>query len=128
MADRLLLDTNVLIDFFRKRPQAVQFMESLRSRPMLSVVTIAELFAGVRDGEERVEVELFLNRSIVIDLNEQIATRAGLLLRQFRKSHGVGLGDALISATAETEGARVVSLNAKHFPMCPDLLVPYNNT
>jgi predicted nucleic acid-binding protein len=35
------------------------------------------------------------------------------------------LADALIAATAEADGARLATLNIKHFPMLPDVLVPY---
>jgi len=34
--------------------------------------------------------------------------------------------DALIAATAELHGARVVTRNARHFPMLDDLVVPYH--
>lgn len=122
---RYLLDTNVLVDFFRYRPEAVNFVDSLRQRPVVSVVTITELFAGVREGTERTDVERFLMRSVHIDVDEQIATRAGLMLRQYRRSHGVGLADALIAATVEAEQATLVTLNTKHFPMLRNVLVPY---
>ena len=49
----LLLDTDLLIDFLRGHRQAVAFLEE-ETRPMgVSVLTMAELHAGVRDGEER---------------------------------------------------------------------------
>ena len=52
MAQSLLLDTDLLIDFLRGHRQAVAFMEQ-ETRPMgVSSLTIAELHAGVRDGKE----------------------------------------------------------------------------
>lgn len=36
--------------------------------------------------------------------------------------------DVLIAASAELSGARLVTLNRKHFPMLPDVLVPYAKT
>ena len=53
------------------------------------------------------------------------AVRGGLFRRDYGKSHGVGLADALIAATAELAQATLVTLNAKHFPMLPTVLVPY---
>jgi predicted nucleic acid-binding protein len=70
-------------------------------------------------------VEEFLTRTILLEVDERIAVRAGLMVRQYRKSHGVGLADAIIAATAEVEDARLATLNVKHFPMLPDVLVPY---
>jgi len=52
MGRRLLIDTDVLIDYLRNRPESVQFVEALETRAVLSVITVAELYAGVRDGKE----------------------------------------------------------------------------
>jgi predicted nucleic acid-binding protein len=125
VSDRLLLDTNILIDFLRRHAHAIAFVDSLAARPALSVITVSEPFAGVREGRERSEMERFFARSILLDVDQQIAARAGLLLRTYRKSHGVGLADALIAAMAEADGARLATLNIKHFPMLPDVLVPH---
>ena len=125
MSERLVIDTNVLVDHFRKLPAAIDFISKLVRRPVISAITVGELFAGVREGKEREEIERFLSRTVVLDVDEQIAIRAGLMLRQFQKSHAVGLADALIAATADAEGARIVTLNTKHFPMFNDVLVPY---
>jgi predicted nucleic acid-binding protein len=40
-------------------------------------------------------------------------------------SHGTGLADALIAASAEAAGATLVTLNRRHFPMLAEVLVPY---
>jgi predicted nucleic acid-binding protein len=48
-----------------------------------------------------------------------------LYRRDYGKSHGVGLADALIAATAELNQATLVTLNQKHFPMIIDIMVPY---
>ena len=49
----LVVDTDVLIDYLRDQPQAVAFLESTEQPLATSVITVAELYAGVRDGEER---------------------------------------------------------------------------
>jgi predicted nucleic acid-binding protein len=54
-----------------------------------------------------------------------IAVRGGLFRRDYAKSHGVGIADALIAATAEVAGATLVTLNRKHFPMLASVVVPY---
>lgn len=44
----------------------------------------------------------------------------------FGKSHGLLVPDAVIAATASILNARLVTRNAKHFPMKDlDLLVPF---
>lgn len=125
MPERLLLDTDVVIDYLRELPQAVAYLES-RSEPLLlSSITVAELFAGVREGEEISALEAVLMAFEIVPVSEEIARRGGLLRRDFGKSHNTGLADALIAATAEQRQARLVTGNRKHFPMASDVIVPY---
>jgi predicted nucleic acid-binding protein len=59
-------------------------------------------------------------------VTDAVARRAGRQLRQFRRSHpGIDLADYLIAATAEEEGASLVTLNVKHFPMFSGLRPPW---
>ncbi len=122
---RLLLDTCILIDHLREHPPAVDYILGLPGEPLLSAVTIAEVYVGVRDQAEARRVEGLLDPFIVLAVDGEIARRGGRFRRQFAGSHGTGLLDALIAATAEVHGARLVTRNARHFPMLKDLLVPY---
>jgi predicted nucleic acid-binding protein len=121
---QLLVDTDVLIDYLRGEPDAISYLEGSKMPLLVSAITVAELFAGVRDGKERGELDVFLTAFEVIEINADIATMGGLFRRDFRKSHDTGLADALIAATAKHVGAQLVSLNRKHFPMV-NVLVPY---
>jgi predicted nucleic acid-binding protein len=124
-AELFVVDTDVLIDYLRDQPQAVAFLEGTEQPLAISVITIAELYAGVRDGEERQRLEAFLAAFEVLALVRQPAQRAGLWRRQYGPSHGTGLADALIAAGAEAAGATLVTLNRRHFPMLAEVLVPY---
>lgn len=125
MAKRLLIDTDVLIDYLRGIPSAIDYLEARDEPQALSAITVAELYAGVRDGEERKALAAFIGAFEIIPLDLAIAQKGGLLRRDYGKSHGTGLADALIAATAEQQQAVLVTLNKKHFPMLPDLHVPY---
>jgi predicted nucleic acid-binding protein len=122
---QLLIDTDVLIDYLRARQESVTYLDNLTEPLTISAVTVAELYAGVRDGAERVALEVFIGSFQVRAVDEGIATRAGILRRNFGKSHGTGLADAIIAATAEELQSTLVTLNKKHFPMLKDVLVPY---
>jgi predicted nucleic acid-binding protein len=124
----MLIDTDVLIDLNRELPAAVEFIMKMPARPMISAITITELYAGVRDGRERDALERFIASSVVLEVDTQVAERGGLLGRQYLKSHGTGFADAVIAATAEIVRATLVTLNDKHFPMLNDVLVPYRKT
>jgi len=127
MSGRFLLDTNVLIDDSRRRPEAVAFMRSLLARPVISAITVAELYSGVREGAERATLDRFLAKAVVVDVDSQLAEQAGLFVREFGKSHGVAIADAMIAATPVAEHAVLATLNTKHFPMLPPdrVLKPY---
>ncbi|HEY0735170.1 MAG TPA: type II toxin-antitoxin system VapC family toxin [Herpetosiphonaceae bacterium] len=125
MTRRLLLDTDVLIDYLRARKEAVTYMTSLTDSLSMSVITVAELYAGVRDGAERVALEVFLRAFLILPISHKIAVKGGLYRRDYGKSHSVGLPDALIAATVEHHQATLVTLNNKHFPMLTNLVVPY---
>ena len=125
MAVSILVDTDVCIDYLRGRPQTVHWLEEVAGPLLVSAVTVAELFARVRDGAERGQLEEFLRAFAVVPVDEHIAKQGGLFRRDYRKSHGTGLADALIAAAAEISGATLATLNDTHFPMLGRVLVPY---
>jgi len=123
---RLVVDTDVLIDYLRGRDQAAGFLESCEEPLAMSVITIAELYAGVRDGTERQQLDDFIEAFEVLALPKDVAVVAGLWRRQYGRSHGTGLADALIAASVEAVKATLVTLNRHHFPMLANVLVPYD--
>ncbi len=122
---QLLIDTDVLIDYLRDRAESVAYLESQSFPLSISAITVAELYAGVREGAERVALDQFINSFQVVGIDAEIASRAGIIRRDFGKSHGTGLADAIIAATAESQQADLVTLNSKHFQMLKDVVVPY---
>jgi predicted nucleic acid-binding protein len=121
----ILIDTCILIDYSRGRAAARDFFTQLTTDPVVSVMTVAELFGGVRDGRERDWLEAWVLDIGVLPVTFEIARLGGLYWRDHRHSHGTGLIDALIATTAQVHEARLVTRNARHFPMLDDLLVPY---
>lgn len=125
MSTRLLIDTDVLIDYLRGQPDAVKYLDGLTDPMLISVITVAELYAGVRDGDERTRLDQFVRAFQLVPVDPAIAERGGLFRRDYLKSHNVGLADALIAATADSLQAILVTLNQKHFPMLGSVFVPY---
>jgi len=78
----LMVDTDVLIDYLRDQPEAVAFLEGSEQALATSVITVAELYAGVRDGEERQRLDAFVAAFDVLALDREPAQRAGLWRRQ----------------------------------------------
>ncbi|MEC4818108.1 MAG: type II toxin-antitoxin system VapC family toxin [Scytonema sp. PMC 1069.18] len=125
MPEKLLIDTDVLIDYLRGKTPAIQYLENLTESLLVSSITIAELYAGVREGKERKALDEFVRAFEVVPVNDEIAIKGGLYRRDYFKSHNLGLADAIIAATSEMKNAYLVTLNQKHFPMLINVIVPY---
>jgi len=119
----ILVDSDVLIAHLRGVPAALEWLLAARRRDQLavSVITITEVTGGMRSAERR-EVWALLDTFRVQPVTEVIARQAGEYMRSFRRSHsGIGLGDYLIAATANTTGLELATLNVRHFPMFAEL-------
>ena len=125
MTQLFLPDTDVLIDFLRGYQQAVDFINDNASQIILSTIVIAELYAGVRGKQELTILNDFVSLFDVIPMNSEIAKIGGLYKRDFGKSHGVGLADAIIAATCHSKNAQLKTLNVKHYPMIKNLEPAY---
>ena len=125
MARAILLDTDVLVDFFRGSRKAVALVNLHSDRIILSSIVVAELFAGVRGDTEQTILENFVSLFRVVPVSAEIAKAGGLYRRDYGKSHGVGLADAILAATAEAEDAELKTLNIRHYPMLKSLEPAY---
>ncbi len=121
MAGPILLDTDVLVDFLRGHNKAVAFVNTHSARIILSSIVVAELYAGVKGDAEQAALEDFVSLFRVVPVSANIAKAGGL----YSKSHGVGLADAILAATAEAENAELKTLNRKHYPMLKGLRPAY---
>lgn len=127
MAAKLLVDTDVLIEHLRgSDPAAATFERLVRSADVsifYSPVSKAEIYAGMRKGEEEKTANLFrLMRPVTIE--DRVGEAAGRYLKQYRQSHGLELGDALQAACAVVFGVQLWTLNRKHFPMADIEIFP----
>lgn len=125
MAGAILLDTDVLVDFFRGSRKAVALVNLHSDRIILSSIVVAELFAGVKGDTEQAVLENFVSLFRVVPVSTEIAKAGGLYKRDYGKSHGVGLADAILAATAEAEDAELKTLNIRHYPMLKGLKPAY---
>ncbi len=125
MAKSILPDTDVLVDFFRGHDKAVLFINGCKDRIILSSIVVAELYAGVKGEAELVVLENFISSFPIISVDLGIASAGGLFKRDYGKSHGVGLADAILAATAQACGAELKTLNIRHYPMFRNLKPAY---
>ncbi len=112
----LLVDSDILIEFLRGNTEVRDLLtERLRvGRLFYSVITEAEILAGVRPGEAEA-VDALLFKLEALPVTRAIAQSAGALKNKYGKSHGLLLPDALIAATAIAHGLTLLTRNVKHF-------------
>jgi len=77
VADRYLLDTDVLIEYLRGIKPAIKFLEGLEGELILSAITVAELYSGVRDQGEQEALDHFLLTFDVAPVDEDLAREGG---------------------------------------------------
>jgi predicted nucleic acid-binding protein len=121
----LLVDTDVLVDYLRGHPEAVDFVRARSHRIILSSLVVGELYAGLRGDKEQETLDAFVSLFRIVPVSAAIAKAGGLYKRAFGRSHGVGLADAVLAATAELEDAELKTLNVKHYPMMKGLSPAY---
>ncbi|RJR25291.1 MAG: type II toxin-antitoxin system VapC family toxin [Desulfobacteraceae bacterium] len=125
MGRPFLLDTDILVDFLRGHTQGVIFVNKNAPKIILSSIVLAELYAGVKGETEERILDNFVSLFQVVPVTPAIAKKGGFYKSYYGKSHGVGLADAIIAATAEAENAELKTLNVKHYPMLKRLKPAY---
>jgi len=125
MTGPYLIDTDVLVDYLRGQARTVQWLEGLDGPLSVSTISIAELYAGVREGDERSKLDQFMLAFVPVGVSPSVAKQAGLFRRDYGKSHGTGLGDSIIAASALATNTTLATLNRKHFPMLERVFSPY---
>ena len=124
----IVIDTDILIDHFHGNEAAKAFIrEKLLSGETLtiSVVTVSEIIAGMRSGEEQ-RTEMLFGLFNIFPVDVTIARIAGAYLNRYPSANELDLGDVLIAATALVNGAELYTRNVRHYPM-DDIIVkiPY---
>ena len=119
-----LVDTDIVIDFLRRREYAQKLLENWAGEGLLAISTLThlEIYQGMRAGEE-MTTNAFLDGLISVVVDIPIARRAGTILGGLRsKGMTIGIADAIIAATALQFGAPLLTNNIEHYPF-PNLKV-----
>ena len=114
----VLIDTDVAIDFLRGEPYAQDLLLPLWevSRAYLSVLTIYELYAGMKE-KERESTDDFIGACLIEPVSQQIAAKGGEWSALYREK-GITLTaiDCLIASTALLQGHKIATRNVRHYP------------
>ncbi|KKU12072.1 MAG: hypothetical protein A2126_02300 [Candidatus Woykebacteria bacterium GWB1_45_5] len=115
-----LLDSNILMDFFKQKKEAVDLVTTLLGTGGLaaSILSVTELRAGWTHDQARFFLSRFYRLVKVEDINLEIAELAGKYRNEY-KSKGLTIPtiDTLIAATAIINNYQLVTRNKRDFPM-----------
>jgi predicted nucleic acid-binding protein len=113
-------DTNILVDWLKDRSQAIAEL-SRYNRHRISRVVWTELLAG-EPLEKRDTIQQILAPFEVVEIDARIAAAAADIRHRMKMK----LLDAFILATAQVNGAILITRNTKDFPATmPGIRVPY---
>jgi predicted nucleic acid-binding protein len=115
----VLLDTDVVIELLRGNPVVKEHADTLRLSGVptfCTAVTWAEVYAGLKPGEESATEAFFEARGEVV-LDSAAGRQAGRYLVRYARSHGLEVPDALVAAASTTSGLRLWTINRRHYPM-----------
>ena len=124
----MILDSDVLIDLLRNKPNALAWYANLPANPSLSAIAVMEVLFGARDLAELRRIKSFLH-----GLRVAWVEPADFLLAEsyarLRLSNGIGILDAITAALAVRVNEPLVTFNVKHFIAVPNLttIQPYNH-
>ncbi len=125
----MIIDTTVLVDFFRGREKTKEYLINADENLALSRISWMELVCGARNKIELLNIkkQLEMLNIEMIEINEDISQKASLLFEKYYHSNGLSIPDAFIAAQAIIINERLTTHNIKHFKFIEDLKVlkPY---
>ena len=118
---KVVFDTNILIDYL-SGVKAARREIRLHESALISPITWMEVLVGAQHPEEEERVRRFLRRFELVPIDQRVSEEAVGI----RRDRNLRLPDAIIWASAKTNGALLVTRNTKDFPeAAPDVRVPY---
>ena len=119
---RAIIDSDVLIDYLQGLEKAKRELDRYTKREM-SIISWMEVMTGADTPEEEKDSREFLSTFTIHHLSVEIASEAVEIRKKFR----IRLPDAIVWATARTNGCLLVTRNAKHFSKKePGVRIPYS--
>ena len=118
---KAVFDTNILIDYLNGIEAARTELAQYSTR-QISVISFIEVLVGAKSADEENAIRGFLGTFEILNLSAEIANQT----IEIRKKHSLKIPDAIVYATARTQGCILVSRNSKELKQeWPDIRIPY---
>jgi predicted nucleic acid-binding protein len=120
----IVVDTDVIIDFFRDISPAADVFSKLISleKAAITAISVFELYAGVEGSKRLRQIEILVQPITILPLNTIEAAIAGRIYAQL-KTRGklVGTHDILIAAICIANDLPLYTKNVAHFSKIKDI-------
>jgi predicted nucleic acid-binding protein len=118
---KAVFDTNILVDYLKGVRAAKEELDRYRVR-QISIITFIEVMVGAENAAEESAIRGFLATFEVLELSAEIAQEAISIRKELR----LKIPDAIVYATARTQGCMLVTRNTKELKEdWPDIRTPY---
>ena len=119
-----VVDTDVIIDFFRDIAPASEVFSGLISleKAAMTAISVFELYAGIEGAKRLRQIEALVQEITVLPLNAIEAAIGGRIYTQLRsKGKLVGTHDILIAAICVANDLPLYTKNIAHFSEIKDI-------
>lgn len=126
-----LLDTDVLIEILRGKPEALAWINSQKGQLVaIPSISYMEVLVGCRNKMELASTQKLLSRFGICHISEDDSDLACNLMVQNLLSSGCSIPDCLVAAMAINRGATLLTFNLKHFKVFAGLsfTAPYTRS
>ena len=119
-SERLVLDTDIVIDLLKKKREVVsRFLALVASQTvfLINPIVVAEVYAGAFAREYK-DIEGLFDLCQRIETDIETGRLAGLYANRYSKAfQGISLEDYFLAATARAQRCPLWTGNRKHYPM-----------
>ncbi|MCD4665225.1 MAG: type II toxin-antitoxin system VapC family toxin [Bacteroidales bacterium] len=115
---RILVDTSIIIDFWRKKNKQKSSLWKLQEEYFISISSITEfeLLIGANTQEKIQDIYTIIKHFNVLDFDSEIACFAAEIYKDLKKKNLlIDFNDIFIGATALKNKLRIATFNIEHF-------------
>ena len=129
MAKKIICDTDVMIDYWDltnpRHAQTKSILEEIitLNNVVLSAITKMELMLGATNKRELKKIGEKLHRFDIALINNEITSKAFILLSNHHLSHGLAIPDCFIASTAIITEMELFTYNIRDFKFINELML-----
>lgn len=118
----MIFDTDIIIWYLRGNETAKTTIE--QNLPFsISVVSYIEIVQGMKNKAEFIKFQKKIKtwNTKIIQIDQEISSRAMFYIQEYALSHAMMLADALIAATVIQNSENLLTANVKHYKFIPNI-------